>query len=596
MGRRLEAEPDLAELSEAALAAALLPAAQWPAQLRELEERCPDAVAWLVSRRADELTGARLFHRQRGELMVAVAMAVARGELPYTALYGEVDNPFEDPADVNELQACLAVAYGAAPDEDERNELLGWAVRWTAPDGLATHRDIGTAALVAEVRRGGELASLIREGVVERLEMLLAVLGDEDSEIPPERAHASLEATLAVLCATLDDAEVDGLMGRFPGFEAEVALAWARAAEPGPKADARIVSLVRAALSAGDATGPRALVLLEDVALASELVVELLGSIDADASDELVMAAIQGCGVVSEWPTIPAAVRPQLLALVTRADLHPGLREAAARALGSKMSRGEPADPILVSALREHAFGDDRLAGLGAIAALLHLGDDDPQLTAYAGLHVADGAPAPLFVAGLVRALKRAPKALLGIAHLLQQQDAPAEAARELIERTVATLAAAGADPADIDLEARRALVNALSPTMEDLNDPVLAGRAAYVVGWLGRGVGGVQSALLTLRQLVEGHERASVLFDLALGAAGGPPEALSVLVEDTTRGNPELAAAGARGLAVFGDRWRDYNEAVIVAAPHLVARAGLDGPQQDPLRRALLALATKPL
>jgi hypothetical protein len=141
---------------------------------------------------------------------------------------------------------------------------------------------------------------------------------------------------------------------------------------------------------------------------------------------------------------------------------------------------------------------------------------------------------------------------------------------------------------------ARQELLELVLPEVGDLEHPARCGHAAVVAGWLGRGDLDVSETLRVVHDAVA-DDNLKGMIALGLGAAGSTSEAIvRLLGEDVAHGAPELAAMAAAGLSVMGDAISDLDPVDELVSIYR-ARLDYEGPQQQPIRDLLLAMATLP-
>lgn len=567
----------------------------------------PEVARYLAARRmaATEDAAGDMEQRLRGDLFDVVPMAVAlaadlEGQADLVQLLAGKDGPFEDALELAAAQAALALSWGAAVASDLRRALLDRALIWTNPGGSELHRMVGTAALATE-SRGGPFAEEVQAALTERLQLLLPdsrVEGDEVSEAAIAR---SLESTLASLAAGFEDAP-SALKPFVVSAGIEVAilgrvLPWVWS--PGERLDRALLSLAERHRE-GEAS---ALLSLQGIstpsAQAEGLVQGALKAAREDPEDEHeATGAVAAAHAVARWDTV-GELTAHLLARLVVAPVAFDVRVACATALAAHPGPAASARAMLMPALDGRMAQDEPIERGASVAALLALGSDDPAVAALAVGLVADGAPSEVFGELLVRALGRQPRLVAGIREAWAMDEPDLQLAvlalLEPLGRRLQLAEERGPflEHPPISHRARLELLEMVLPLAGRIDDPELAEPAAILAGWLGRGDLDVAETLRVVRQAVEPPMMGAL--DLALGGVGAvTPELVGLVATDVAHGAPPLAAMAAPALSVMATHIGALDPADPLV-PIYRARLDYEGPQQEPIRDLLIAMALLP-
>ncbi len=570
-------------------------------------------VHWCAARRV-ALAGpfAQAPRRFRGGLLDVVPMSVSliADPLESQALgrwLVELEGPFEDALELASLQAALALAYGAHLSPELHGHVVKRAYTWTAPGAAPMHAWVGAAALATELRKGPYRDEL-QEGLSHRLDALVEGLRGVDVATKPE-LWACLDGTLVPLVAACEQREggVQDLLERAPGHAGRIASAVSRVFAPGEATDRDLVLAARTATKQGDPTGMRALTALTELTPeARDLVYRVLdrARTAGEADPAAVSAAVAACEAVAqrasaepEWAEL---LDPVLTGLV-RDPGPPELRVAAARALSAHPELLAWSRDALLPSLEAELSASDTGRRAGAVGAALQLGSFNPVLPILAVGLVAQGVSPDVLGRPLGAALRRSPgiaESLLALGEELSD-DGLADATLAILQPIAeATRAEREEGPFHADgplaEEIRDGLVRMLMPLATDVSRELRCGRAANVVGWLGRRRPGIEEDLFEARARVTSDEMRGLL-DLALGACGSArAETLEVLGLDAAFGAPTLAALAAIGLERAPEEASE-----IQLVPDLVDALGermrAGGPHGDAIRQLMLTLHTLP-
>ena len=353
-----------------------------------------------------------LDRRLRGALFDTVALAVAQIPDPVESAQMlrdlvESEGPYEDLLELASMQACLALAFGAAADDELRDTLIDKALHWVVGPAQLPHAYYGAAALIAELR-GGPLKDKVRSYLNGRVRPLRGA--DIDPEEAAAQRHWSFIAWVAGLESHADAAEIicSQLNPALWANAAEmIALNWR------PNA-ARENTLREIAEASAPFEFPLAWVETLTPDEEQRLIKQL--SFDPNDDDDAVTYAAITCDIAVKRPELSASFVTALSDTICQNDLPAVLRSPMAAALRDRPELLPEKKQEIVSKLeRLLRHSDNPTDALALSTALLFLGEDDPDFLGMLVAAAAGGFPPSLLTDPLANPIRSSQKILAGL-------------------------------------------------------------------------------------------------------------------------------------------------------------------------------------
>lgn len=536
-----------------------------------------------------------LDRRLRGALFDAVALAVAQIPDPVESaqmLRDLVENegPYEDLLELASMQACLALAFGAAADDELRDTLIDKALHWVVGPAQLPHAYYGAAALVAELR-GGPLKEKVRSYINGRVRPLRGA--DIDPEEAAAQRHWSFISWVAGLENHTDAAEIicSQLNPALWANAAEmIALNW--------RPDASRENTLR---EIAEASAPFEFPLAWVETLTPDEENRLIKQLSFDPNDDdaITYAAIT-CDIAVKRPNLSLSFVNALSDTICQNDLPAVLRSPMAAALRDRPELLPEKKQEIVNTLeRLLRHSDNPTDALALSTALLFLGEDDPDFLGMLVAAAAGGFPPMLLTDPLSTPIRSSQKILSGLFdYLLDDNNDLALGALTLLNgfasERMAELQQGPFAKSPFPQKACDAIAVASSAFVGSGQPKELEQLAAPVAAWFGRPSPALAETLIDTIRASHNPEIFAPLY-LALGATGAcKAEVISLLASVLVRCGGERCIYAASGLSVLADEITQL-DAFDKEIPLLAERCRDNKGHAQTLRELLISLAMLP-